>query len=314
MESSTAGRDELENLASYRRCAERAGEAWAEFQVRLAERLQPHPLLGNTPEKVTESILEDLCTNVLDWQLADFNPQADRADIVLSNRGIRDLIIEAKRPGSLAWSRAAVERAIDQAMGYAAEQRVPHVAVSDGVILYAVDIVDGGTRDRAFVPLADPSPSPDLWWLSVHGLYRQRNLSPGAALRLLPEEPIATPADANPDPDSGETLLHPKYKLPASCFAYVGNYADPSTWKLPYLAANGTIDARRLPKAIQSILTNYRGVRVRGIPEESMRDVLTRLARAAARAGHLSPAANPAAVYRQLAETLKQLGITLEPE
>lgn len=38
-----------------------------------------------------------------------------------------------------------------------------------------------------------------------------------------------------------------------------------------------------------------------------------RLARAAAHAGHLSPAAsNPAAVYRRLTETLKQFGITPE--
>ena len=115
--------------------------------------------------------------------------------------------------------------------------------------------------------------------------------------------------------DGQEQLLHPKYKLPARCFAYVGDYGDPRSWKLPYLAANGTIDAKRLPKAIQCILTNYRGARVSGIPEESIPDVLTRLARAAAHAGHLSPAAsNPAAVYQRLAEALKQFGITPEPE
>ncbi|HUZ48010.1 MAG TPA: hypothetical protein VMW54_15360 [Terriglobia bacterium] len=310
MEPSPADRDELENLAGYRRCVDRIYAAWPGFLERRAERLAPHPLLGNTPEKITESILEDLCTHVLDWPLAGFNPQVDRADIVLSNSGIRDLIIEAKRPGSLAWNRRAVERAMDQAIGYAAKQHVLRVAVSDGFMLYAADIVDGGIHDRVFVSLADASPSPDLWWLSVQGIYRSRGLSQGAALRLLPEEPVETSGVVPQTPAGQEPLLHPKYKLPARCFAYVGDHADPRSWKLPYLAADGTIDAKRLPKAIQSILTNYRGVRVRGIP-----DVLSRLARAAAHAGHLSPAAsNPAAVYSRLVEALKQFGITPEPE
>ena len=43
--------------------------------------------------------------------------------------------------------------------------------------------------------------------------------------------------------------------------------------------------------------------------------MLARLAGAAARAGHLSPvASNPAAVYRQLADALKQLGVKPEGE
>jgi hypothetical protein len=43
--------------------------------------------------------------------------------------------------------------------------------------------------------------------------------------------------------------------------------------------------------------------------------VLARLADAAARSGHLSPiASNPAPVYRQLSDALKQLDITPEGE
>ncbi len=52
------------------------------------------------------------------------------------------------------------------------------------------------------------------------------------------------------------------YQLPASCFAYVGDPAHPGTWKLPYRLIDGSIDERRLPKAIQAILSNYRGVKV----------------------------------------------------
>lgn len=77
-----------------------------------------------------------------------------------------------------------------------------------------------------------------------------------------------------------ETVLHPKYKLPAQCFAYVGEPANPVTWKLPYLHADGTVDLARLPKAIQAILSNYRGARVTSIPENAIPDVLVRLGRA----------------------------------
>ena len=33
-------------------------------------------------------------------------------------------------------------------------------------------------------------------------------------------------------------------------FAYVGNPAQPSTWKLPYRLSDGKIDVKRLPPAI----------------------------------------------------------------
>ncbi|MCL5947028.1 MAG: hypothetical protein M1298_03290 [Chloroflexi bacterium] len=37
-------------------------------------------------------------------------------------------------------------------------------------------------------------------------------------------------------------LLHPKYKIPVHCFAYVGHAEKTSTWKLPYRLADGSID------------------------------------------------------------------------
>ncbi|HJT34898.1 MAG TPA: hypothetical protein VJ783_22920 [Pirellulales bacterium] len=57
------------------------------------------------------------------------------------------------------------------------------------------------------------------------------------------------------------------------------------------------------------MLTNYRGARVRGIPEAAVPDTLARLAQAAARLGRM-PEQNPetADVYRQLATVLRQLG------
>lgn len=313
METNATEQEKLENLAGYRRCAERIRTAWPAFLARRAERLQPHPLLNNTPEKITETILEDLFTNVLDWSLSGFNPQVEFADIVLSDVGIRRLIVEAKRPNSLARNRLPIERAISQATRYADEQHVQRVAVSDGLMLYAADIENGGLRDRLFVSLAAEEPQLDLWWLSKHGIENVRELPQGSLLHLLLAESVVPVATADALPPDGDGLLHPTYHLPARCFAYVGNHSDPRTWSLPYLREDGTVDQRRLPKAIQCIVTNYRGARVQGIPEQSIPDVLARLALAAARAGRFPPTRpNSAPVYHRLAEALEQLKITPE--
>ncbi len=273
------------------------------------QRLEQQRRLGTAHEKVAENILEDLFTTVLDWPLANFNNQVDFADIVLTDHGIKWLIVEVKRPDSLTWSRRAVRSALDQALRYAAEQKVRTIAVSDGEMLYTANIADGGLKDRIFVRLSDPEPPLALWWLSVQGIWRDIDPSEDAALRFLPEEPVAP--TLNTDCASpGDVLLHPKYKLPAQCFAYVGSFAKTGTWKLPYLLADGTIDTKRLPKAVQCILSNYRGAKVGGIPEEAIPGTLGRLAQAARHAGHMPPeACNPAPVYRQLAIALEQLGI-----
>jgi hypothetical protein len=215
-------------------------------------------------EKIAENILEDLSTRVLDWNLADVNLQVGRADIILSELGIKRLVrLEVKRPGTLAWHRQAVEKALDLARGYAASQKVGAVAVSDGNMLYAADIVHGGLRDRIFVSLDRSDPPLDLWWISVHGIYRPCEAPTTSILASAP--PPADPVSMVGEVDA--ELLQPKYHLPARCFAYVGRADSPGTWKLPYLVADGMPDLKRLPKAIQSILSNYRGVKV-SIPRE----------------------------------------------
>jgi hypothetical protein len=91
--------------------------------------------------------------------------------------------------------------------------------------------------------------------------------------------------------------------------AYVGHPSDPKTWKLPFCLEDGSIDAKRLPKAIQAILTNYRGAQVSAIPERAIPDVLVRLGQAAVRLGkmpHQTPRTSE--VYGELAEALDQLG------
>lgn len=290
------------DLASYRKCHQRIVAGWPAFARRRSQRLG-QGLFDAPVEKVAENILEDLFTTVLDWNLADVNLQVGRADIVLSVLGVKRLILEVKRPGSLAWHRKAVETALGQALGYAAAQKVNAVAVSDGYMLYAADVGHGGLRDRLFTTLQCADPPLELWWISVDGIYRPR---PEPATPLPPALQAADPAEEMA-PGAGE-LLHKKYGIPARCFAYVAAANQPGSWKLPYLLADGNPDLKRLPKAIQSILSNYRGARVT-IPREAVGDVLVRLGRTAAALNKMPCQCHPAAdAYREAHQALDQLG------
>lgn len=108
--------------------------------------------------------------------------------------------------------------------------------------------------------------------------------------------------------DKPGEALHHKYQLRARCFAFVGATNDQATWRLPYLLDDGSPDLKRLPKAIQSILSNFRGVKV-NIPREAIADVLVRLGNAAAAAGKMPCQGQPAAsAYVEAHQALDQLG------
>ncbi|MDE3022429.1 MAG: hypothetical protein KGI54_11290 [Pseudomonadota bacterium] len=296
----------FKELATYQRIVRRIESNWDPFLRKRNERLTQQERHGVAAEKVAENIIEDLLTMVLDWSLSDLNNQVGFSDILLTNLGIKHLIIEVKRPGSLAWNRHAVETALNQAVRYADEQKVRSVAVSDGIMLYAADIQSGGLQDRIYVPLDSPIPQESLWWISQHAIYRPVESDADARLRL-PAETVISNSPVPTEPDEG--LLHPKYKIPASCFAYVGNASKTSTWKLPYLLADGSVDTNRLPKAIQCIISNYRGARVSAVDEKAIPDVLVRLAKAAVRTGRMPYQVGDAAdVYVELARALEQLG------
>lgn len=298
--------DSGDHLATHRRCSERICANWSSFQARRLERLRERDRFGHAAEKATESIVEDLCTMVLDWEVGDINHQVRYADILLTRLGIKYLIVEAKRPGAIAWNAAARERALEQACRYAVEQRVRSVAVSDGALLYAADVVNGGLRPRLMCDLQHIEPQESLWWLSVHGIYRPR---PDFAVDLDPATTRQDFTSGAGGVDGEASLLHPKYRLPWTCFAYAGDPSDPHTWHLPYRGADGGIDLRRLPKAIQSILTNYRGARVTSVPEAAIPDVLVRLALAARAVGKMPDQTGECAdIYMQLGEALEQLG------
>jgi hypothetical protein len=290
-----------QSLAAWHHCVERIETQWPAFPAAREDRLRH----GDESEKVAEGILEDLFTGVLDWSKGDLTYQIRFADIVLSRNIQKFLVIEGKRPGMIAPGRPALHAALDQARRYADQQHVSRIAVSDGRFLYAADIAAGGLEDRVFVDLADEHWPEALWWLSMHGIYRT---CPNSSVSV--PVPEAKSVAANAGPSLADVLLHPKYQLPARCFAYVGNANGASTWKLPYLLADARVDGKRLPKAVQALLSNYRGAKVGGIPERDIPAVLVRLAKAAAGEGKLPPkAVNPAPAYRDLVRVLEQLGI-----
>lgn len=288
----------VESLAVYRRCCASLTAAWPLFIAKRNDRMAQQRRFGTASEKVAENILEDLLTTVLDWSLTEVNNQVHYADLVLTRAGIKHLLIEVKRPGALAWQRTSVDAALTQARRYADEQKVDVIAVSDGVMIYARDLVPGGYRDRVFARLDQPEVPLDLWWLSKDGIYRPRE----DTAALLPSGQIPIPA-------TSDQLRHHKYDLPAPCFAYVGDVADTRTWHLPYLLADGTPDRARLPKAIQAILSNYRGEHVSSVPEAAIPEVLVTLARTARDMGKL-PVTGPDAprAYVRLQAALDQLG------
>lgn len=289
-------------LASYQTCIQRLQGAWKNFAATRRDRLRH----GEESEKVAEAIVEDILTEVLDWAKGDLTYQVDFADIVLSRNLQKYLVIEVKKPGTLRLGRRSLAAALEQALRYANAQHIGQVAVSDGCVFYAADVVPGGLRHRVVANLADPQPPAALWWVSVHGVYRPRE-EPWPAEALLADEPFSA-AVQNQSVGEPCVLLHRTYRLPACCFAWVADANKPSTWKLPYLKENGDVDERRLPKAIQSLLTNYRGANAI-IPESGVGEVLLRLARAAKRANLLPPESlHPAAVYQQLMLWLEQNG------
>ncbi|HTU72574.1 MAG TPA: hypothetical protein VMG38_03560 [Trebonia sp.] len=277
------------DLARQQRCVERIRARWPAFLQARQAHLRSHSVGQAPTEKVAENILCDLFTQVLDWTTEQARLQENLIDLTLTRLGVKYLIIEAKRPGSLD-GPGSIARAVRQARGYAEQHKVDKIAVSDGCVLEAYDLTGPALAPRLRTHLSRTDPPEGLWWLSTRGIYR------------VPDFTEAVPPSLTDD----DSLLHPKYQLPAGCFAYVGDPRRTSTWKLPFLEADGTVDSKRLPKAIQSVLRDYRGEQVR-LPEEAVPEVLARLADAAARQGRMPEQdPTPAPIYLALSDSLRQ--------
>jgi hypothetical protein len=203
----------------------RLQRSWPAFLVRRRERRNQYAHAGFIPsERKTALIVKDLLTIALDWTADDISEQIDigrhvgRADIVVTRLGVKFCVIETKPLGSFTWNETAVQQALAQAQRYA-EEEVRCIAVSDGVMLYVADVGADGLKDRIFVSLESKTPPLDLWWLSEHGIHRERTAPNGTALSLLRPVPkfkkIAELADviAGFTPKPEERKKHGKYLL-----------------------------------------------------------------------------------------------------
>lgn len=300
----------LAQLASFRKFCECIQTQWPCFLEKRAQWLLQEARYGHAPEKVAESILADFFTIALNWEISDLNNQVEYADMVLTKMRVKRLVVEVKRPNSLSWDQPSLERALTQARRYAEEQDVSKIAVSDGTLFYAADIANGGLRPRARLRLDHATLALDAYWVSVDGIYRTpEKIGEGQIDELNPDVSVmaAEPMAAVLDGIAATPLLHRKYRLPAECFAYVEDARKPQTWKLPYRLSNGRVDTSRLSAAIRSVISNYRGVRVR-IPEKAVPDVLVRLGKAVAEIGQLpGQVPNPPDSYQQLYDALRQM-------
>ena len=294
--------DDYKALASYQKLVARLAATWPNFQAFRDSQFRG----GNETEQAVQTVLTRLFVDVLGWEPGDLKYQAGFADIVVSRNTAKYLVVETKRPGALHPHHAAFHDAMNQARRYADEQKVNRIAVSDSRLLYVANITNGTVEDRIFLTLDSPVAPESLWWISEHGVYRPHC----EAAQLA--EPTAVPPI--PPDAATEVLLHPKYQRPWQCFAYVPDANKPSTWKLPYRLMDGTIDPKRLPKAIQSLLTNYRGTKVKGIPESAAKSVLLTLAAAPERSGKMPANGRPASgIYANLAHYLQQRGAASSP-
>lgn len=293
--------ENFHSLSSYKKLIEKLHQTWESFlesRSKLLDPLKYQPV----PEKVSEGIIRNLLTQVLDWEEPDLQWQMHYADLVLTRNRNKYLVAELKRPSYLKRSLSSNQEALNQVRGYADQQKVHSVAISDGSVFYAADIIGGGLSHRVFVDLSSRTPPETLWWISVHGIYRKAQF-----VNEFPFDEEGSPSTVNDGPKVLSSLLHPKYKIPAGCFAYVGDANKTSTWKLPYRTEQLEIDSKRLPKAIQALLSNYRGSGVNGIPPSDVPEVLVRLAKAARRTGKITQDGTVSAeIYGQLFQFLRQ--------
>ncbi|NGX64067.1 MAG: hypothetical protein KR126chlam6_01491 [Candidatus Anoxychlamydiales bacterium] len=283
-------------LSSKRKAIELGKNNWKAFLENRKHRLFQMQREGGGSEKITENILEDLFTKVLGWPLSNWNNLINRCDLVLTNNGIKYLLIEAKYPCHFS-NKSNIQKAFAQVMRYAKEQQVCKVAISDGYRLYMANLCENYNNIQNCLEIfLDIENFPEeLWLLSIHGIYREIPERKEKESYLISNF-------------SNETfLLHHKYKISAQCFAYVGDLNNTYSWKLPYLLKNGDVDEKRLPKAIGSIISNYRGAKVKGIPEKEIPPILKKLEKAARKLRKMPDQYfQTAKTYHYFAEVLKQ--------
>jgi hypothetical protein len=293
----------MENQTKYIKFIDNLHSNWPLFVAKRKDLLIQKERFGSVPEKISENILHALFTEVLDWDIKDVNYQVGYADMEITKLGIKRIVIEAKRPGGISWTESHIAKHIEQALRYAFTQKVNTIAISDGNKLYVLNVDGGSITPRIFIHLDAEEPHEDLYYISVNGVDKNKNIN--IDFKDNKKENLIKDLEQ----EINDELLNPQYKLPSWCFAYVGDPNKSTTWKLPYLLLDGSVNIKRLPSAVCCVVTNHRGVQVKGIPEKDIPNVILKLAKAAKSVGKLDPE-NPkmANCYRQLYNAIVQFG------
>ncbi len=257
-------------------------------------------------EKVTENILGALFTQVLGWPMRDLHWQLGRADLVVASHQQKHLVIETKKPGKFARVPEVVQ-ALRQVYRYAAEQNLEQAAVTDGFLFLQMARRRNGWVPRVVFRLDSPeSPAVAIGLLSPDGIHKKSS-------RGLDESLLARLGFRSVENEDWRELsgaVHEKLALPAYCFAFVGEYGNPGTWKFPYRHPDGSPDEVRLPRAIRAVLALLREPRDDTLPREALPTVVGKLSRAAWEAGKCpSPGIRTAPSYHALAAMAGRLGV-----
>ncbi|OIQ07567.1 hypothetical protein MTCOM_04160 [Moorella thermoacetica] len=279
---------------------EKIKEKWTDF-IEFREATYRHLLNGRSlSERDVEAVFEKLVTGPLGYSPAQLDRQPDFADYVLLSRDLKIAIVETKGWEAFR-NKDNLYKALEQAAGYADRHRCCNLMAFDGETI-ALAKREGEDVKVLFEALINTQEPPDnLFYFTEYGLSK------------LPSQAICI-FKCSPTPSPNEFKKHHGVNLHYSCFAYVGDLRDKSTWKMPYRNPDYTVDTGRIDKAVNYLLSpgGYRGVTVndRSVPEAASVDVAKKLARAYKEIGKWDDQ-NCKPVAR-LKEYLRQKGVTDE--
>ncbi len=251
-------------------------------------------------ERDVEAVFESILLGPLGYSPAQLDRQPDFADYVLLSRDLKIAIVEIK-----GWEAFHIpdnqRKALEQAAGYASRHRCKNIMAFDGKTMALAECGQDAINILFEVLVDTADPADELFYFTEYGLSK------------LPGQCISS-FSYTPAPQPNEFKKHHGIDLHYSCFAYIGDLRDKSTWKMPYRNADGSVDTGRIDKAVNFLLSpgGYRGATVsdRSVPEAASVDVAKKLARGYREIGKLDDQhCKPAA---RLKEYLEQKGVRLD--
>lgn len=248
---------------------------WSTFRERYKKIVSEYERGSRLHEKDIEIIFHSLAEGPLGYEIEQLSTQREYADYALVDRGLKLAIVEIKsfRAFASKQEQSQLESALIQAARYAHRHRTPHLMAFDGVILTLAELegVQDVIKVHIQVNIEADEPPGNLFYFTHYGLFCHPT-----------EELLTLPYDADEDAELKKT--HHGVKLHYSCFAHVGDIRDKGTWRAPYRNPDGSVDVKRLPHAVNYLLSpsGHRGKQAsrQRIPEAATPLVALRLAKA----------------------------------